>query len=69
MATLKNGSTLILAIPTPDGQAIVLAQTETAFATWRKDDQDDTYHGHYFRQTVEGLTEATDDFRTRALEG
>jgi len=70
MTTLKNGSILLLETLTPvDGSSIVLAKTETAFATWRKAGDGNTYHGHYFQQTVEGLTEAIDDFRTRVLEG
>jgi len=64
MAILKNGSTLLLERLTEYG-AIVLAQTETAFATWRKDAQGDTYHGNYFRQTLDGLKGAIQDFEER----
>ncbi len=68
MALLKNGSTLLLELPTQDGAAVVLAQTETAFATWRRDDQGDTYHGEYFAPTVEGLKGAIENLEERAAQ-
>lgn len=66
MTTLKNGSTLLVEVVTRDGMAVVLARTETAFATWRKDDGGDTYHGEYFPPTIEGLKAAIESLERRA---
>ena len=67
MATLKNGSTLLVEILTPDGEAIVLAVTVAgAFATWRKDDQGDTYHGDYYPPTLDGLKGAIESLESRS---
>ena len=65
MTTLKNGSHLLLEILTEDGK-MVLAMTETAFATWRMDSEGNTHHGHYFRQTPGGLQGALTDLEIRA---
>ena len=65
MTLLKNGSTLLLELPTEDGK-MVLAMTETAFATWRMDSEGDTYHGNYSRQTLDGLKIAIADLESRS---
>lgn len=66
MPLLKNGSTLLLEVPTEEGQSVVLAMTEKAFATWRKDSEDITYHGDYFPQSPDGLARALKDLRERS---
>ena len=66
MEILKNGSTLLIEIPTADGESVVLAKTETSFVTWRKNDQSDTFWGDYYPPTVEGLKDAITSLETRA---
>ena len=66
MVTLKNGSTLLVEIPMNDGESGVLARTETAFATWRKNDEDDTFRGDYYPPTLEGLKGAIQSLEDRA---
>jgi len=66
MVQLKNGSTLLVEVLAPDGEAVVLAKTETAFATWRKDGDGNTFWGNYFRDTIDGLKQAVADLETRA---
>jgi len=65
MTILKNGSTLLVEILTEDSFSVVLAMTDTAFATWRKDDKGDTFWGDYFPQTLDGLQEAIIDLVAR----
>lgn len=66
MTLLKNGSTLLVEILTPNGEAVVLAVTGRAFATWRKDDQGDTFWGDYYPPTLEGLKGAIGSLERRA---
>lgn len=67
MTILKNGSTLLVESLTPNGEAVVLAITPGgAFATWRKDDEGNTFSGDYYPPTVEGLKGAIDSLEARA---
>lgn len=67
MTLLKNGSTLLVESLTSNGEAVVLAITpEGAFATWRKDDNGDTFWGDYHPPTLEGLKAAIKSLEQRA---
>ena len=67
MTLLKNGSTLLVEIPTSDRESVVLALTVAgAFATWRKDNQGNTFLGDYHPPTLEGLQAAIESLVRRS---
>lgn len=65
MELLKNGAQVLLRGENTQKDGVVLAITENHLVTWAIDQYGDTFWGHYFSLTLNGLIDVTRDYRYR----
>lgn len=65
METLPNGAQVLLRGDNAHEDTFVLTITDRDFVTWAIDQDGNTFWGHYFSRTLDGLIDAVRDFSHR----